>query len=509
MSITIDASTFAANVARQRTAEPVIVPSVVGGQEYCEGPLVLREDPSHVDRRVSGAHESSDELVARAVAASRAAQRQWERVPAVERAARVRRGIEYVVEHADEWATRLALETGKTLPAITAEVDEVRGFLEVYSAFGADPDAFVDELDGTTAEMTSETILRPYGVFGVITPFNYPMALAANATIGAVVAGNGVVIKSSHQGPWSGQAIHELFAALDVPTGLVNIVHGGDSTGKALVASDIDGIGFTGSAAVGHAIIRQLSGGPYVKPVIAEMGGKNPVIVADSADVEAAVAGILYSGYDLAGQKCSSGSRILATSGSHDELVLRLGAAIRSMAFGDPVQGGVFAGPVTEAASVDRYHRLVRTAKDAGFAIEVGSCPEGEGYYVPPTVISGVPEGHELARDEHFLPITTVSKVETFEDALLAANDVSAGLTAGIFTARRSEALEFLERIEAGCINVNGRGHATTGFLPGQQTFGGWKGSGSTGKQAYGKWYLQQFAREQTRKFPANWSGLD
>lgn len=168
MSITIDSAAFTRNVARQRAGEPVIVPNGIGEQEYRKGSLVLREDPSHFDRTVSGAHEASDELVNRAVATSRAAQREWERVPPVERATRVRRGIDYVVEHAEDWATRLAVETGKTLPAITAEVDEVRGFLEIYSNFGADPDAFVDDLGGTTVDTTSETILRPYGVFGVI-----------------------------------------------------------------------------------------------------------------------------------------------------------------------------------------------------------------------------------------------------------------------------------------------------------------------------------------------------
>lgn len=508
-TITINPGTYAASVARQRAAEPVIVPHVIGGEEFFDGELILREDPVHPDAHVSGAHEAPDELVQRAVDVARAAQREWEHVPAAERAERLRAGIAYVAQHADDWATRLGVETGKSLAAVTAEVDEVRGFLEIYSGFASDPGAFVDDLGSSTDEITSETVLRPYGVFGVITPFNYPAALAANLTIGALAAGNGVVIKTSHQGPWSGQAVYELFASLDLPVGLVNVIHGADKAGRALVASDVDGIGFTGSARVGQSIVRQFAAGPYVKPVIAEMGGKNPVIVTEQADVDAAAAGILYSGYDLAGQKCSSGSRILATPGVYDRLVEAVGEKVRQLRFGDlATDADIFAGPLVDSTAVARYERLLSEARAAGFRVIEGEQPEGDGYFVAPVVIADVPEDHAIARDEHFLPLVSISKVDSFPEALRAANDVPVGLTAGLFTGSRAEAEEFLDRIEAGAINVNGRGHATTGFLPGLQTFGGWKGSATTGKQSYGKWFVQQFAREQTRKFPRDLAGL-
>ena len=509
MTIDIDSAVFIADVARQRASDTVIVPNVVGGVEHLEGRLFFREDPNYPDRHVTGAHGASAELVNEAVATARVAQREWERVPPAERAARVGAGVSFVAAHKQDWATRLAVETGKSINAIEAEVDEVRGFLDIYSSLGADPGAFVDDLNGSSAEMASETILRPYGVFGVITPFNYPIALAAGLSIGAVIAGNGLVIKTAEHGPWSGQAVYELFSSMDLPDGLVNVVHGGPAVGQALVNSDVDGIGFTGSAAVGHSIIRQFAEGPFVKPVIAEMGGKNPVIVTDGADLDTAVQGIVYSGYDLAGQKCSSGSRVLATPGAYEKVVDLVGKRVRQLHFGDTIEGAsVFAGPVTAGAAVERYQRLIAAAKEAGCTVTVGSRPSGDGYFVPPTLISDVPEDHPLAREEHFLPVVTVSKVESFEQALEAANAVPFGLTAGIFTGSRAEAVEFLERVEAGCINVNGKGHATTGFLPGLQTFGGWKGSASTGKQAYGKWYLQQFAREQTRKFPVDFAGL-
>jgi 1-pyrroline-5-carboxylate dehydrogenase len=509
MTIKIDYQPFAKGISDQRKAEAVIVPHVVSGEELFDGEPFFREDPVNPDRRVSGAHEASAELVQRAVDAARAAQREWERVPAVKRAEILRAGMEYVEEHALEWSTRIGVETGKTLAAVIGEIDEVRSFLDVYSSFAAEPDAFIDQLNGTDDTMVSETVLRPYGVFGVITPFNYPAALAANLSIGALLAGNGLVIKSSHHGPWSGQAIYELFASLDLPVGLVNIVHGSDGAGKALVASDVDGIGFTGSAAVGHSIIREFAAGPYVRPVIAEMGGKNPVIVTDDSDLEQAADGIMYSGYDLAGQKCSTGSRILATPGAYDRLVDLLSTRVRALQFGDPAtQEGAFAGPLIDGAAKDRYQQILSEADEGGFHVVAGDCDETNGYFAAPVLIADVPEDHRIARDEHFVPLISVSKVDSFDAALHAANAVSLGLTAGLFTGSRAEAEEFLDRIEAGCINVNGRGHATTGFLPGAQTFGGWKASAATGKQSYGKWFVQQFAREQTRKFPVDLAGL-
>jgi 1-pyrroline-5-carboxylate dehydrogenase len=499
MSDTAVEKTFASTLEEIRNGDPIIVPHVIGGKQYLDGPLIEREDPTDPSRIITGCHDAPADLVKLAVDTSRAAQREWQDVPLAERIAKVRRGIDYIIENTADWTVRVALEIGKNETMAKAEAAETLEFARWYPDFVEVPGA-VSEDRLTPTEFPVEAVLRPYGVFAAITPFNYPIALSAGPAIAAVLMGNGVVIKTSHLAPWCGQASYELFEAMDLPTGLVNVVHGGDEPGKALVASDIDGVSFVGSAEVGATIIRQMAAGPYLRPVIAEMGGKNPVIVTDTADLEAAADGIVFSAFDLAGQKCSALSRVLVTPGAHDRLVELVVERAKGIRMGDPANPDSYAGPLINAEAVQRYDRVVAAAKEAGFDVVGGERPDDGSYVAHPVVISGLPEDHDLARTEHFLPLVTISRVDSFEAALSAANAVPLGLTAGIYTGDKEEARRFLRDIEAGCINVNIPGHSTTGWWPGNHTFGGWKGSGSTGKQAYGKWYVQQFAREQSRK---------
>jgi 1-pyrroline-5-carboxylate dehydrogenase len=492
-------TTFASALAAHRSGEPIIVPHVVGGQKRFDGALFEREDPSDPRRIVTGAHEAPDDLVQLAVDTSRAAQREWERVPVAKRAGHVRRGIDYLIEHTEDWTLRIALEIGKAHHPGVMEAKEVLQFLYKYPDYAELPGAFEEE-DLEATDLLVESVLRPYGVFAIITPFNYPIALAAGPAIAAVLAGNGVVIKTAPEAPWSGQAAYELFEAMGLPTGLVNVVHGGDGPGRALVASDADGISFVGSAEAGASIVRQVAAGPYLRPVIAEMGGKNPVIVTDTADLEAAADGIAFSAFDVAGQKCSGVSRVLVTPGVRERLTQLVAQRAKDIQMDDPANPDAYAGPLVSKSAVERYERVVKQARDAGFTVAGGERIDDNSYLVRPAVVYPVPEDHELARTEHFLPLVTISEVASFEEALKAANDVPLGLTAGVYTGDRGEAREFLQRIEAGCVNVNVPGHATTGWWPGNHTFGGWKGSASTGKQAYGKWYVAQFAREQARK---------
>jgi 1-pyrroline-5-carboxylate dehydrogenase len=238
------------------------------------------------------------------------------------------------------------------------------------------------------------------------------------------------------------------------------------------------------------------------------MGGKNPVIVTDTADLDDAAAAITFSAFDLTGQKCSALSRVLVTPGAHDRLVELVSDRAKALKMADPAEADSFAGPVVSEEAFSRYARIVEQARADGFQVSGGDAIANRGYLVGPVVISGVPAEHALACEEHFLPILTISKVADFAEAMRVANMLATGLTAGVFTADREEARTFLEGIEAGCINVNVPGHATTGWFPGPQTFGGWKASGSTGKQAYGKWYVLQFARQQARKVAANMGDL-
>ncbi|MEU1305014.1 aldehyde dehydrogenase family protein [Streptomyces shenzhenensis] len=504
----VDHQAFATGLASRRAGKPVVVPHVVGGQERFDGDLITREDPSKPSVTVSGCHDATEDLVRLAVDTSRAAQREWAQVPLPERIEHVRRAIDHVAGAVDDWALRVALEIGKTHGAARAEGLEVLDILRCYTEYAARPGAFEDERSADPTGFANDSVLRPYGVFGVITPFNFPIVQAAGPTVAALLAGNGVVVKTSHQGPWSGHGVLEMCAAMDLPVGLVNIVHGADEPGRALAASDVDGISFTGSVAVGRTIMRSFTDGPYARPVIAEMGGKNPVVVTDTADLEAAADGIVFSAFDLAGQKCSALSRVLVTPGAHDRLVELVAERARRVVVADPAAADAFAGPVVTTEALARFDRIVAASRDGGFTVHGGERVDGDGYFVRPAIVSSVPADHELSTTEHFLPFLTISRVPSFAEALRAANATPMGLTAGIYTGDLEEARTFLHGIEAGCVDVNVPGHATTGWWPGPQTFGGWKASGSTGTHTLGKWYWQQFARQQARKLPAELADL-
>ena len=494
---------FAQALRRMEGHGPIAVPHVVQGREYHDGQSITRFNPCSLKQEISRCHEAPAELVIQAVQASRRAQREWRKVPLRERAAVMRKALGAFDGWVPDWAVRVALEIGKPHVAARLEAVEVRDILDRYLGFIEASGAFEDELDTAAAgRPVSQSLLRPYGVFGVITPFNYPIVQAAGPTIGALLAGNGVVIKTSHLAPWSGQAVYEMCAAMNLPVGLVNVVHGADDAGRHVVASDVDGISFTGSVAAGRSILRAMNEGPYPRPVIAEMGGKNPVIVTDTADLAQAAKGIAFSAFDLAGQKCSALSRVLVSEKVHDSLVAQILDCAAAMHVGPPSDQRSDLGPVVDEDAKARFHAAVARARKEKFAVSADKAIQGDGHFVAPVITSKVPAMHELAMTEHFVPFLTVSPFSTFEEALSLANATPMGLTAGLYSGDRGEMTSFVDGIEAGCINVNVPGHATTGWWPAQQTFGGWKASGTTGKHTLGKWYVQQFARQQSRKVP-------
>ena len=229
------------------------------------------------------------------------------------------------------------------------------------------------------------------------------------------------------------------------------------------------------------------------------MGGKNPTIVAASADVDAAAAGIAASAYGFSGQKCSACSRAIVVDSVHDELVERLAAQAAAMAVGDPADRDAFTGPVVDEHAVARFAAAVEEAGRDGQVVAGGRALDLPGHFVAPTVVAGLPAGHRLTRAELFVPFVAVTRVGSFDEALAEANAIDYGLTAGVFSREQAELDRFLDEIEAGVVYVNRRAGATTGAWPGFQSFCGWKSSGSTGKGGLGPYYVQQFMREQSR----------
>ena len=360
------------------------------------------------------------------------------------------------------------------------------------------------------SEVTTD-VMRPYGVWAVIAPFNYPSALVAGPAGAALVAGNTVVIKPSAIGSLSGHLVYDALVEAGVPPGAVNLVTGGAETGEALVRHPgVDGVTFTGSSAVGMSIIRSfaLGSGPcpggaaYPKPAICEMGGKNPVIVTAAADLDLAAAGTARSAFSFAGQKCSAASRAFVDESVADDFIARLVEHAAAIPPVGPLEPGGFLSPVVDAAAVDRYTAVVDDVLANGEVLcGGGRITDGDlaaGNFVAPTVVVA-PDDSSVWTDELFVPVLAVRPVASLDEALQRANAVPFGLTAGLFSDEQAEIERFLAGIEAGVVYVNRAAGATTGAWPGVQPFGGWKRSGTAGKAGGGPYYLQQYLREQSR----------
>ena len=439
-----------------------------------------------------------------AVAAARRAQPAWFRLGWEQRLVILRRAAELISERQMEYAGLMAIEVGKTRLEALGEVEEAADLIRYY-ARTAEDNAFYDHPMDNLGDATvhTRTILRPHGVFAVISPFNFPMALAVGPTAAAMMAGNSVVFKPASASAMTAIAIKEAYRDAGVPDGVFNLVMGpGDTVGDELQTNQgIDGIVFTGSYEVGFALFRNFSV-RYPRPCIVEMGGKNPAIVLRSADLEEAAEGIMRAAFGYGGQKCSANSRVYVERPVHDELVKLLVEKTEQLTVGDPLPRPAFLGPVIDQRAVDRHQQAVAEARRDGTVFTGGEhLTDGalaRGYYVEPTVVGKLPASHRLFQDEIFAPLTAVHAVESLDEALRLANDNVYGLTAGVYSSDPGEVQRFLEEIEAGVLYVNRRAGATTGAWPGVQAFGGWKGSGSTGKAGLSMYYVAQFLREQS-----------
>jgi 1-pyrroline-5-carboxylate dehydrogenase len=487
----------ALEAAREHPAGPHA--HLIGGEPVAEGGLFERRDPARTEHVASSAHAAGPDLVARAVEAARTAAPGWAATAYGERCRLLRAVADGIGARHMELAALASLETGKSRTESILEVQEAIDLIEAYAGHMEENEGYTRPLNSFVEGERNVDVLRPYGVFGVIAPFNFPVALSVGMFGSALIAGNTVVFKPSEESPSTGAALAEIVQGAGLPAGAFNLVHGGADTGRALVDAPVDGVAFTGSAEVGREIARKMQDGPYARPALTEMGGKNPAIVTASADVDAAAEGVARSAFGLSGQKCSACSRAIVLDDAHDEFVERLAAFSGGLILGDPSERDAFLGPVINEVSSARFEAAVSDARRDGEVAAGGGRPERPGHFVEPTVVSGLPKGHRLERDELFLPFVTVTRVNSFDEALAEANAPAYGLTAGVFTEDEREKERFLAEIEAGVVYVNRRAGATTGAWPGTQTFAGWKSSGTTGKGGLGTWYLPQFMREQSR----------
>jgi 1-pyrroline-5-carboxylate dehydrogenase len=465
------------------------------------------DDTSPIDTRIliGRFQKGTRDHVKQAIAAAQAAYPAWSSTPWDDRVRLVRGIGERIRARRAELAALLGYEAGKSRLEALGEIEEAADFFSYYTNVMEETDAFRTVMGIPGSPEESVSVLRPYGVFAVISPFNFPLALAGGPTAAALLAGNTIVFKPATDAPLVGSRLYEL-AAESLPAGVFNFVTGGGSTvGQELIDnSGVSGIVFTGSMEVGMRLIRDNAARPIPRPLIIEMGGKNPTIVSASADLDKASDGVMRSAFGYQGQKCSACSRVYVDQSVAERFVELLVDKTKLMRIGNPLERNVWLGPVINAAAVKTYEEAVARAQADGGRILTGGRrlmdePFDRGYFVEPAVVTGLPFDHPLFSRELFVPIVVVGATTSLDEALTLANRTEYGLTAGIFSEDEAEIERFFDRIEAGVTYANRRAGATSGAWPGINSFGGWKASGSTGKGTGGPYYLQQFFREQSR----------
>ncbi|WP_224365205.1 aldehyde dehydrogenase family protein [Hyalangium versicolor] len=480
------------------------LPSWIGGEPYRSGDLLESRNPAKPDELLASFHRTPVSELDRVVRVAREAQRAWGATAWEERVRILRRAAELISERRLELSARMTLEVGKSRMESLGDVEESADLLRYYAAQLEQAEGFRRPMARLSPHEDTLSVLRPYGVFAVLSPFNFPLALAAGMSAGALLGGNAVILKPSEEAPWCAEGLYQALVEAGLPPGVFQVVHGeGESLGAALVRHPgVDGVAFTGSKAVGMDIHQQMSTG-RVRPCFLELGGKNPAIVCRDADLEAAIEGCFRSAFGLSGQKCSALSRIYVHESLLDAFIDGLEKKVLAAEVGDPSLASVFTGPVINAAAVQRFERAVDEARQDG-AVVVGAERlrlEGalaKGYFVEPTVVL-LPHRHRLMRKELFLPFVGVTGFRTLDDALQLANDCEYGLTAGIFSRNPEDVERFMAEAEAGVLYANRRTGATTGAWPGVQSFCGWKASGASGKGGCGPYYVSQFMREQAQ----------
>ena len=486
-----------------------------GGEEYA-GEEISEYSPidgSYIGKFQRATREQTD----MAIMAAAEAFKSWSQTDYKERVKIFRKAAELFSKYKFRVAAILSIENGKTRYESIGEVDEAIDFLNYYSLELEKNKGYIrrTKLDESKVHVTAAfqgapgkaekvTIaLKPYGVFGVIAPFNFPISISVGMSTGALITGNTVVFKPSstdNMTMLTGVEIYRIFSEAGLPNGVFNYVTGpGSEVGDELVMSKyVSGIVFTGSKNTGLSMVVKTLQAGMEKAFIVEMGGKNPVIVSKNADLEAAASGIVSAAYGYCGQKCSAASRVYVHEAVKEELISKILDNMHSLKIGDPLKKENYIGPLISASALKRYNQSVEEIKKTGRIIYGGKVVSTQGgIYVEP-VLAEADHSNPLFHKELFLPFLLVDTYKKLEEAIAKANDTGYGLTAGMYSMKKSEIREYTKAIQSGVVYINRETSATTGAIVGLHTFVGWKGSGLTGKGTGSKFYLQQFMREQS-----------
>lgn len=426
-----------------------------------------------------------------AMAAAKAAFPAWKNTPASERAEILRRAAQLMVDRRAELSAWIVLEVGKPVREADGEVSEAIDFCNYYAAE-------MERLDaGVAYDIAGETnryIYQPRGIAVVIAPWNFPLAIATGMTVAALVAGNCTLLKPAETSSVITAKLTEILVEAGIPPGVFQYVPGiGADVGAYLVKhKDTHLIAFTGSQSVGCRIYAEAAllqpGQKHLKRVIAEMGGKNAIIVDDSADLDQAVQGVVQSAFGYSGQKCSACSRVIVLESIYETFLERLVDATQSLNVGAAEHPSTKVGPVIDATAQEKMQEYIAIGKtEAEVALEMAS--PGDGYFVAPVIFKGVAATARIAQEEIFGPVLAVIPVKSFAEALEAANSTNFALTGGLYSRTPSHIDQATAQFEVGNLYIN---RNITGAIVSRQPFGGFKLSG-VGSKAGGPDYLLQF----------------
>ncbi len=471
-------------------------PLVMGGEEIWTDDSFTSLNPAHPDQVVGVFSQGDQALARRAVEAADAAFESWQYVPAEERAGYLFRAADIVRKRKHEFSAWMVYEVGKSWVEADADTAEAIDFLEYYGreALRLAQGGEVSQIPGEHATMR----YIPLGVGAVIPPWNFPFAIMAGMSAAAIVAGNSVVLKPASTAPAIAWEFFQVMRDLGLPAGVFNFVPGrGGEIGDTLVDhSRVRFIAFTGSKEVGLRIYERAAkvhpGQIWLKRAILEMGGKDVVVVDETADLDQAAQGIVVSAFGFQGQKCSAGSRAIIVEGVYDQLVEKVVQVARDLVtLGDPEDRRSYMGPVVDENQYRKILSYIDIGRQEGRLLLGGEAPRGEGWFIPATIFADVDSKARIAQEEIFGPVLAIIKARDYEDAIRIANDTEYGLTASFYSRDPERIERAKERLHVGNLYTNRK---CTGALVGVQPFGGFNMSGTDSK-AGGPDYLLLFTQ--------------
>lgn len=473
---------------------------VIDGQSIVTPALRDSVNPSHSRQVIGKVSQATSEHAQAAIAAARKAYDTWRDVPWAQRIAIIRKAGEITLARKYEIAAWMVLEAGKPWAEAIADVEEAIDYFNYYAS-EAEKMSKPRRMGNVPGEL-NDYFYEGKGVGIIIAPWNFPFAILAGMSMSAIVTGNTVIIKPSNNTPVIGAKFVEIMMQAGLPAGVANFLPGpGGSVGEELVTSDqTNFVAFTGSREVGLRICEQAARTPGKrqgpKRVIAEMGGKNALIIDADADLDEAVAGVVKAAFGYAGQKCSACSRAIVLEGVYDRFVSRLKEAVASLQVGPADDAGTFVPPVIDPAARESILKYIQIGKTEGKLLIERDVTElaKEGFYVGPTVIVDVPPHARIAQEEIFGPVLAVIKAKDLDEAIDIANDTDYALTGGVYSRSPKALHEVRTRFRVGNLYIN---RPNTGAIVERQPFGGFKMSG-IGSKAGGPDYLTQFVNPRT-----------